>query len=1114
MSSESAVALDQAAARQPTTGFAAYDAAAEAGGFGTDGLKIIDVNASAAAVPVTETSPPVVLCGPAGTARPGPASTGALEQTAAGGGSGISIDCVDEPGRVAAMDVADGDIVINYDVEGLDQAVTQDVIDGLNQDDELLSDAIRDMFESHKMDLPDPGFEWFDFDGTLVQTSTGLAIVLPGAQTWEQSEPPLWGPWVAGVIGFALYAFVDAVCIVGFGGASATPLVIDLCGSLAGFAGAFVGTVMLAIFKGDDLSHFNPVWNEALAAGIVAAAGGYMTNRYLVSWAKDKAPAVFSRMGKAIVSAANSIRWWVGDSVVSAATWLSAELTQTGILFHDLIVAAARRLGFIRNMRVMPLGDSITEGRGSSTGSSYRADLWAEFDAAGNRLDFVGTMTAGQLPDRNHEGHSGWRIDQIAQVADCSVPMHRPNVILLHAGTNDMNQNYSVGSAPTRLGNLIDQVLVDAPEAVVVVATVVPSTKPAVQPRIVEYNRSIPGLVKSRQAAGKHVLLADMSSVTTADLADQLHPNDEGYRKMSTVFRDSIYDAAGRGWLKDPVAPDSGGTGTCPAPETEPGGWDNAGEVIPGAGLPVSSGWVDFADINGDGRDDRLRIADDGAVEAWGNEPGDGGKPSWSRLGRIAPGVGAPGAQVYFTDINGDGRADYLDLDPAGPVRAWLNTPGDGGKPSWKSWGEIAPGVGASSHQINLTDINGDRRADYLVVEDSGAVRAWLNTPGDGGKPSWSSWGEIAKVPGVTPGQIRFTDLSGDGRADFLAIDGGGAVRAWLNTPGDGGKPSWKSWGEIAKVPGVTPGQIRFVNLDGDGRSDYLAFKVDGAVDAWLNTPGDGGKPSWSSLGRVYSGELVGDPDALQFAEINGDGFPDYVIVNNNGSVQARLTDGGISPAGTPHWTGPQEIAPGVGAPGSQVRFADIDGDDRADYLVIDDNGAVRAWLNTPGNGGKPSWKSWGEIAPGVGAPGPQVRFADIDGDDRADYLVIDDNGAVRAWLNTPGNGGKPSWAGLGTFAAGVDGATRAMVRFADVSGDGRADYLMVSEAGQIRAWINNGGEGRGGWTNRGVFAVGVGSSRNSLRLADINRDDRADYLVVSGDGSVRAWLNAGGDPA
>ncbi|MGI5198269.1 FG-GAP-like repeat-containing protein [Streptomyces sp. CA-288835] len=622
-----------------------------------------------------------------------------------------------------------------------------------------------------------------------------------------------------------------------------------------------------------------------------------------------------------------------------------------------------------------------------------------------------------------------------------------------------MNQNYSVDSAPTRLGNLIDQVLVDAPEAVVVVATVVPSTKPSVQPRIVEYNRSIPGLVKSRQVAGKHVLLADMRSVTTADLADQLHPNDEGYRKMSTVFRDSIYDAAGKGWLKDPVAPDSGGTGTCPAPETEPGGWDNAGEVIPGAGLPVS-GWVDFADINGDGRDDRLTIADDGAVEAWENEPGDGGKPSWSRLGRIAPGVGAPGAQVHFTDINGDRRADYLDVDPAGPVRAWLNTPGDGGKPSWKSWGEIAPGVGASSHQINLTDINGDRRADYLVVEDSGAVRAWLNTPGDGGKPSW------------------------------------------------------KSWGEIAKVPGVSPGQIRFVNLDGDGRSDYLAFKVDGAVDAWLNTPGDGGKPSWSSLGRVYSGELAGDPDALQFAEINGDGFPDYVIVNSDGSVQAGLTDGGISPAGTPHWTGRQEIAPGVGAPGSQVRFADIDGDDRADYLVVADNGAVRAWLNTPGNGGKPSWRSWGEIAPGVGAPGSQLRFADIDGDDRADYLVVADNGAVRAWLNTPGNGGKPSWAGLGTYAAGVDGATRAMVRFADVSGDGRADYLMVSEAGQIRAWINNGGEGRGGWVNRGVFAIGVGSSRDSLRLADINRDNRADYLVVSGNGSVRAWLNAGGDPA
>jgi hypothetical protein len=30
----------------------------------------------------------------------------------------------------------------------------------------------------------------------------------------------------------------------------------------------------------------------------------------------------------------------------------------------------------------------------------------------------------------------------------------------------------------------------------------------------------------------------------------------------------------------------------------------------------------------------------------------------------VAPGVGDPGSEVQFADINGDGKADYLDIDP------------------------------------------------------------------------------------------------------------------------------------------------------------------------------------------------------------------------------------------------------------------------------------------------------------------------------------------------------------------------------------------------------------------------------------------------------------------
>ena len=40
----------------------------------------------------------------------------------------------------------------------------------------------------------------------------------------------------------------------------------------------------------------------------------------------------------------------------------------------------------------------------------------------------------------------------------------------------------------------------------------------------------------------------------------------------------------------------------------------------------------------------------------------------------IATGVGSPGNQIRFADLNGEGKADYLDIDPTtGATQAWLN---------------------------------------------------------------------------------------------------------------------------------------------------------------------------------------------------------------------------------------------------------------------------------------------------------------------------------------------------------------------------------------------------------------------------------------------------------
>ncbi|MEU6482878.1 SGNH/GDSL hydrolase family protein [Streptomyces sp. NPDC046887] len=202
-----------------------------------------------------------------------------------------------------------------------------------------------------------------------------------------------------------------------------------------------------------------------------------------------------------------------------------------------------------RPLQIMPLGDSITFGVGSSTRSGYRGVLFGSL-RADLAVDFVGSRRSGDFADLDNEGHPGALIRRIAQDAAASVPVRHPDVILLHAGTNDMNRG-NPATAPAHLAALVDQLHADAPGATLVVATLVPARTAALRARIAVYNAEVRRIVQQRAAAGRRILLADMGALTPADLMDKLHPHDAGYAKMATAWHAALGAAAAKGWLAD-----------------------------------------------------------------------------------------------------------------------------------------------------------------------------------------------------------------------------------------------------------------------------------------------------------------------------------------------------------------------------------------------------------------------------------------------------------------------------------------------------------------------------------------------------------------------------------
>lgn len=97
------------------------------------------------------------------------------------------------------------------------------------------------------------------------------------------------------------------------------------------------------------------------------------------------------------------------------------------------------------------------------------------------------------MSDKDNEGHPGWTIDQISNaVTSVSQAGIKPNVVLLHAGTNDCN-TYGWETAYTRLGNLIDKVVTSWPQATIVVAKIIPSQNSNTQSHIASFNAQVQG---------------------------------------------------------------------------------------------------------------------------------------------------------------------------------------------------------------------------------------------------------------------------------------------------------------------------------------------------------------------------------------------------------------------------------------------------------------------------------------------------------------------------------------------------------------------------------------------------------------------------------------------
>ncbi|MDE6519530.1 MAG: hypothetical protein K2K91_03590 [Ruminococcus sp.] len=244
-------------------------------------------------------------------------------------------------------------------------------------------------------------------------------------------------------------------------------------------------------------------------------------------------------------------------------------------------------------IKIMCIGDSITDGYTSEYVGSYRKFICHNLMTMGYNIDMVGAKESEWASsytdeetgetwsfDNDNTGYSGYAIKEYSGRSgiyetlistDC-LAKTKPDIVTLQIGTNDVIDNHDIDTAGERLEVLVDYILDNIPQDATLFISPIPPLDPNrsevydwfgnyrhssdwseqyddamakmnVEISLMQYNTQVMAVASKKKQEGRNVVFSEAAFEITdveTQLFDGVHPNNAGYKAMGEKWVEII----------------------------------------------------------------------------------------------------------------------------------------------------------------------------------------------------------------------------------------------------------------------------------------------------------------------------------------------------------------------------------------------------------------------------------------------------------------------------------------------------------------------------------------------------------------------------------------------